>query len=540
MNQDTIRADTLIVGSGPVGSTFARQLVEAGQSVYMVDAGAKLSQRPGEHLKNSFLYQRNLNLFSSVIRGHLNLVSVPSNNQPVATLDPSAYQIDLGRYQGFVHNNQNPEQDPARNLPAAAVAYGVGGMATHWTCASPRHHPDLERSDLIPADEWDILYQGAEGLLGIRTDAFEHSVRHQVVRDALCSEYANLTEPYGVQNLPLAVKRHHSNPQYVNWSGADTVLGPLADGQHDDLFSLLPEHLCKRLIRSADGTRVEYAEVQDLRQWQTLRVEAENFIVAGGSVLTPQLLYASHIRNEPLGRYLTEQPVAFCQIVLHQTLVDAIKSDARFADSVREHGKRHPEDPVPIPTIDPEPNVWIPVSENRPWHCQIHRDAFHYGDLAPNIDGRLIVDLRWFGAIEPNIDNRVAFSDVHQDLFGMPQPTFTFMLSQEDRVSQHAMMRDMLRAANALGGFLPGSEPQFVLPGLPLHSAGTTRMGDNTETSVVDSNSNVWGMKNLYLGGNNVIPRGTASNPTLTSVAMALKAAWHILGRPVRPPAEES
>jgi pyranose oxidase len=87
----------------------------------------------------------------------------------------------------------------------------------------------------------------------------------------------------------------------------------------------------------------------------------------------------------------------------------------------------------------------------------------------------------------------------------------------------------MLRAANALGGFLPGTEPRFVEPGLPIHVTGTTRMGTSPDESVVNENSQVWGIENLYLGGNGLIPRGSASNPTLTSVAMAVKSAEHIL-----------
>ena len=171
------------------------------------------------------------------------------------------------------------------------------------------------------------------------------------------------------------------------------------------------------------------------------------------------------------------------------------------------------------------------MSKSRPWHCQIHRDAFHYGDLAPSVDNRLIIDLRWFGISEPRPENRVTFTDTHHDLFGMPQPTFEFSLSESDRERQHLMMRDMLRAAGALGGFLPGSEPQFVAPGLPLHIAGTARMGTRSDDSVVDLDSKVWGVDNLYLGGNCLIRTGQASNPTLTSCAFALRSARKILGQ---------
>jgi choline dehydrogenase-like flavoprotein len=38
-------------------------------------------------------------------------------------------------------------------------------------------------------------------------------------------------------------------------------------------------------------------------------------------------------------------------------------------------------------------------------------------------------------------------------------------------------------------------------------------------------------MSNLYLGSNELIPQGTASNSTLTSIAMAVKSAEHIIGQ---------
>lgn len=57
MSNETINTDVLIVGSGPIGSAFARFLVPTGRRVTMIDAGAQLSSSPGHHLANDFIYQ---------------------------------------------------------------------------------------------------------------------------------------------------------------------------------------------------------------------------------------------------------------------------------------------------------------------------------------------------------------------------------------------------------------------------------------------------------------------------------------------------
>ena len=92
--------DVLIVGSGPLGCTFARKLHEKGRSIFMIDAGATLSETPGWHLKNSFLCQRNINEFSGVIQGHMHTISVPVDKNATPCLDPGAYKVDLDKYKG--------------------------------------------------------------------------------------------------------------------------------------------------------------------------------------------------------------------------------------------------------------------------------------------------------------------------------------------------------------------------------------------------------------------------------------------------------
>ena len=544
--KDEIEVDVLVVGSGPLGATFARKLYEKGRSIFMIDAGAQLSKIPGWHLKNSFFYQRNVNQFTGVVDGHLHTLSVPPDSSAASTLDPGAFTFDRDKYKGFVSNNQNPEQDPFVNLPKAAATYAVGGMATHWTACTPREYP-TERSSLIDSSTWDLLYKEAENLLHTNQNMFDdtkinepgggapggitHFIRNHLVRDTLRKVYPDLEGDAAPQYLPLAGVRRKDAPEYITWSGVDTVLGEtmLAELKEEDKFKLKEMWQCRKLHYSGTGQgkqKVEYAVVRDLLEKKDYRIKAKTFVIAAGAVLTPQILFNSKISLPALGRYLCEQPLAFCQVVLLQSIVDSIEKNPAWKSIVDAFRKKHPNDPIPIPYMDPEPQCWIPVSENRPWHCQVHRDSFSYGGVVPNVDTRLIVDLRWFGKMTPSYDNYVSFASMsdNRDTFGMPQPTFHVKLSDDDAKLSHKMMEDMLVAAGSLGGFLPGSEPSFQELGQSLHITGTCRMGTSTADSVVDTRSKVWGFDNLYLGTCGVIPTGNASNPTLTAMAIAIHA----------------
>jgi len=121
---------------------------------------------------------------------------------------------------------------------------------------------------------------------------------------------------------------------------------------------------------------------------------------------------------------MTEQTMAFCQVVLRRSLVDNVKNDPYnlgWKKKVEEHKKKAPKDPLPFPFNDPDPQCYFPFSESYPWHTQIHRDAFGYGEVPPTIDQRLVVDFRWFSYVKPVKTNYVEFSNEVKDEFGMPQ-----------------------------------------------------------------------------------------------------------------------
>ena len=60
------------------------------------------------------------------------------------------------------------------------------------------------------------------------------------------------------------------------------------------------------------------------------------------------------------------------------------------------------------------------------------------------------------------------------------------------------------------------------------HHMGTTRMGNDLASSVVDRNCQVHGIDNLYVAGSSVFSTGGSANPTLSIVALALRLADHL------------
>jgi hypothetical protein len=70
------------------------------------------------------------------------------------------------------------------------------------------------------------------------------------------------------------------------------------------------------------------------------------------------------------------------------------------------------------------------------------------------------------------------------------------------------------------------SWPEFTGGG--WHHMGTTRMGDDPKTSVVDSNCKVHGIANLFTAGASNYVTAAAPNPTLTLVALTIRLSDHL------------
>jgi choline dehydrogenase-like flavoprotein len=125
----------------------------------------------------------------------------------------------------------------------------------------------------------------------------------------------------------------------------------------------------------------------------------------------------------------------------------------------------------------------------------------------------------------PRPEDRVTFDEATPDENGLPGIVVAYDLTDHERAEVELAKKFQARAATVLGEFVENM-PRLMPPGTSLHVMGTFRMGPADDgTSVCDSFSRVWGVPGLVLAGNGLIPTANACNPTLTSVALAIRGA---------------
>lgn len=501
--------NVLVVGSGPVGSTYARLLLRGlpAARVTMVEVGPQLTPVPGMNVRN---------IVDDAARDAARLASQgPAANARGLIHPATVVEGKVTAVEGtFLIDHGGAGSGQVNGMPAAALASCVGGQGAHWTCVTPRPYGS-ERIPQIPDERWDDAVTEAERLLHVTHDAFADNPVGQAIRAALATVFdANLPTGRKVGVLPVAAD--FSADGNTRWTGSDTVLGPLVDPGSElaSRFTLRSRTLCRRL--RLEGSRVVGAEVEHLPSGGRETLRADLVVVAADAFRTPQLLWASGIRPAALGRYLTEHPGLLAAVALAG---DVVKGRLPISE------RREPK--ASALTI-------VPFSEQHPFHAQLMYFPISPLPLAhddPRRDNPWgYVSLEWVCRKWPRQQDRVEFSDSASDSWGMPQLSIHYSLSDREHSEIDRAQTKLAHAASALGEFVRGGEPRVLPSGSHLHYQGTYRIGARDDgTCVCDPDSRVWGIDGLVLGGNGLIPTATACNPTLTSVALAVLGARRIV-----------
>ena len=66
-------------------------------------------------------------------------------------------------------------------------------------------------------------------------------------------------------------------------------------------------------------------------------------------------------------------------------------------------------------------------------------------------------------------------------------------------------------------------------PGTAFHEVGTARMGNDPKTSVLNRFNQSWDVPNLFITDGSCFPSQGCQNPTLTIMALTVRACDYIL-----------
>lgn len=132
------------------------------------------------------------------------------------------------------------------------------------------------------------------------------------------------------------------------------------------------------------------------------------------------------------------------------------------------------------------------------------------------------------GEVLPRYENHVRINKDQADHWGIP----VLHIEQKYGENELAMAKDARRMAEEMcrgAGFeILASHDRMVPPGESIHELGTCRMGDDPAKSVLNGFSQSHDVKNLYVVDGSAFVSGGAQNPTLTLLALALRASEHL------------
>ncbi len=517
-------ADVCVIGGGAAGCVLALRLARRGKSVTVLESGPRYTARDKEAL------------FLAKMKGKI---------------DGNPYRLKEGRIELFRNNGEE-------NLPLDYERVrGIGGTTLFWLGNTPRMlKADFKmRSTFGLADDWPIGYDDLEpyygqaeseiGIAGADDNPFAEHRSTPYPMPAIPFSYADKFLKRTTDRL--GIEFHHT-PQArnsVGYGGRSQCLScalcdvcPSGAKATFDVTHALPAEQTGRVRFITDATtlRIEvdgsgrarraiYAGLDRVEHAQ----EADVFVIASGGIETPRLLLLSSCSQFPdglanrsgmVGKYLMNHPIVQLtgrvQENLHPYRVgfESTESFQFYATDTRD-----------------EMGAFLMNLNNSggcgPTPAELAAASDLWGD---DLERKIRERFGYYLSISAGTDqlpderNRVDLDPVLTDYFGQPIPLVTYgfddytarTLKQAAEVIQHILEE---------AGATQITEPQQWWPG---HHMGTTRMGSDPETSVVDASLRTHDVPNLYLVTTGCFVTGGVANPTLTLSALALRLGDHL------------
>jgi choline dehydrogenase-like flavoprotein len=525
------KVDTLIVGSGVAATALVQRLLEASprMSILLLEAGDRLKTM-------DFGMWTNVLATGKLPYDPLYDLDYPERDAPGENLSVGGTEMPLSGGRAFVY----------------------GGSTMVWGGWSFRLKPEdfHLRSNTGEGLDWPFDYDAiepyyckAEDYLAVSGDSHDPTVPRTKPYPFPAFPYTLQDQPVGqamdslgvaYSHMPIArrgisdVPSRHAPCQttgtckYCPFGARYVACNYMDDVREWNDYPNLEIRFgaVVMAIRMNGKRRAAGVTYRDTDSGQTVTVDAERVIVAGGTIESAKLLLRSRSSEWPdgvgndsdnVGRYLVTHPYFVFTGTLPLNPL-RLQPEMDFPTLVSRHYDNAQEQPKGKFILVNPPDT-VPVSL-----AQMMQKGETREKIDRTLTGSWPLNLHSMMEVFGRFDNRVGNLPKLNHL-GMPQTVVDFTQDPafNERVAelQHRV-RTIFRA---MGGTLTAK------PNISWrcdHAASTCRMSKDPMEGVVDADLRVHGTDNLYVCSNAVFPNIGAINPTVTVTALALRLGDHL------------
>ncbi len=427
-----------------------------------------------------------------VERGDLFL---PTHVANIATIDGDSFRLYAPPQITDRIGNRLPQYSGAK------LIYALGGRTLLWGAISPRMSAHVLESWPVSLQEMELYYNIAEEIMNVTNTYTKDSSITQILLKRLRENGY-----YNADDIPIATDldqtrygRLHSNVFFSSILLFARALSWRA-------FDLAVNTYVAEVITEGGRAVGVRAMTPDKKSYF---IKAKTVVLSASTLQTPRILLNSKIPGRAIGRYL----------INHSYLV------ATASVSTRDFTE-------PLGVL----GIIVPEDKDRRYQLQLQGPEqyfdYHF-EKKPIKDEWKISFFGASGEVEPRFENRVFVDPSKLDEYGMPELQVNFAYSLKDEV----ILRQMYAAINQASSVMQlpfavlNGMPAICLmpPGTDYHEAGTCRMGDDPNTSATNRYGQIHGVPGLYIADNSVLPSIGAANPTLSTVALAIRTADYII-----------
>ncbi len=526
---DKLQADVVIVGSGVAGTMLGYKLAAGGAKVLILEAGPRVDRATA----------------IETFRGAL--IKVPESPFPNSDVAPNPMSHEPNGY----YVQEGP------GVFGSTYLRVVGGTTWHWLGTTIRLLPDDFRMKTLfgVGADWPITYDDlapwydeAELEMGVAGKEDLGSPRGKPYpMPPLALTYSDAQIAATIASLGLPVTTTAQARNSVAYDGRPACCGA---------NSCIP--ICPILARYDASVHVKKAEDAGVRIESEAIVHAidiggdgrvtrvrfkrsdgseheaagEIYVLAAHGIETPKLLLQSATgalpagvanASDQVGRNLMDHPIqlswALAQDPLGQPRGPLSTAGIDMTRQGTDRGK------LAAFRVEFGNDGWRwPVGGPEVTATELLGQGKRGPALRTALAAHCTRQIRISSLMEqlPDPANRVVPAFDKLDALGLPRPRLHFSVAAYTRDGMAAARTIHDQIFDALGATVRDHrlEPQGA-----GHVMGTYRMGTNSATSVVDANLRSHDHDNLYMLGSGVFPTAGTANPTLTIVALALRAA---------------